>query len=48
MDPDAKKYTRPLQCILYDRPSTACRAKEAARSSKKRWKSAANGGGPGK
>jgi len=20
MDPDAKKYTRPLQCILYDRP----------------------------
>ena len=20
LDPDAKKYTRPLQCILYDRP----------------------------
>jgi len=20
LDPDARKYTRPLQCILYDRP----------------------------
>ena len=29
MDPDAKKYTRPLQCILYDRPVNCLSCKQS-------------------
>ena len=29
MDPDAKKYTRPLQCILYDRPMNCLSCKKS-------------------